>query len=693
MSRPALTRLARHRLTLTSVVVLLLLLLTTLAALSRLLVATAERDRRVRERLFDRDLHGFEGLFDQDTGYVLDHNLAHFLDPLRPVAPLLLPRSYYVARPRSAPAMLPERTPINCSLALQPVGPASRDYASHPDRLCAYFAADPGSGRYLYVTMTFVDRLLAHPRAGGGFDPAASGVRLSVGDGADAPAWWLQFDTLAPPAPSFEPAVAPLRAYRAVAGGTPAADAGVEGWVYLEQPESEVRTVTLDARIDLAALDVADAPAGGAAPGARPAPRLEAMRIGVARRYLESATGPAQTMQFGTLGETVWSLPALLASFFDAHADVSIRRRLESGERQSWVLAPSGVQPGAAGPGHQRLHLENGDLVFQSRHPRHLRQAIPNTRLSVELVDPGIVIQNGVWQTTLLVFLVLLGFLGLAAYVFVRVLRPIAVLSMQSRQLVPAALRVTTELPYGERNDEIGTLSTAFSDLLRETRERAEQTRRQQAEQVRARELNLKTIGHEIRSPLQALLGLHAPGDPSRHYIDRMVRAVKYLFTGTGPQAMFDSVPLVLEQLDVARFLAQLVANTASAGIPDVRYDGPASGVVCLVDPNALEDAVSHVLANANRHRRAGTPIVLRVAALPAEVCIGISNEGENIPEEFVERIFDLHFSQAEGREESNQGLGLFVARNYVSRMSGSVAVRNHVSGVSFEIRLPVSRL
>ncbi len=30
--------------------------------------------------------------------------------------------------------------------------------------------------------------------------------------------------------------------------------------------------------------------------------------------------------------------------------------------------------------------------------------------------------------------------------------------------------------------------------------------------------------------------------------------------------------------------------------------------------------------------------------------------------------------AQAEGREESNQGLGLFVARNYVSRMSGSGA-------------------
>ncbi|MCC7462024.1 MAG: HAMP domain-containing histidine kinase, partial [Gammaproteobacteria bacterium] len=301
--------------------------------------------------------------------------------------------------------------------------------------------------------------------------------------------------------------------------------------------------------------------------------------------------------------------------------------------------------------------------------------------------------QKGVWQTTLLLFLVLLGFLALAVYVFLRVLRPIGILAMKSRQLVPAALRVTTELPYGERGDEIGTLSTAFSDLLRETRERAEEARRKQAEDVRNRELNLKTIGHEIRSPLQALLGLHPPGDPGRHYIDRMVRAVKYLFSGTGPQSSFDSIPLVPEQLDVASFLVQLAANAPLAGIPDVHYEGPAAGVVCFVDPDALEDAVSHLLSNANRHRRAGTAIRLTVLGAPAEVCITVFNEGENIPEEIVERIFDLHFSHTATRDESNQGLGLFVTRNYISRMSGSVAARNHVNGVSFEVRLPVSRL
>lgn len=685
MSRPALARLAPHRLTITSVVVLALLLLTTFAALSRLLQATAERERVTRERLFDRDLHGFEGLFDKDTGFVLDHNLVHFLDPLRPVAPLVLPRVYYGARPDPAATALPERTPVNCSLALRPAGPASRGYDSHPDRLCAYFAAGPDAGRYLYITMTFVDLSVLSPRAGG-FDPGASGIRLSIDAAAGSSSWWLQFAAPSQQVADSDSRLARLLAYREAPAAGPTPDTRVEGWAYLERPESEVRTVTLDARIDLAALATA-------VDGARPPPARESMRIGVARRYLEPADGAAHTMQFAALGETVWSLPALLAPFFDAHADVFIHRRLESGQQQSWSLGPAGVRPGIGAAGHERMHVENGDLVIQERLPRHRRQAIPNTRLSVELVDPGVVIQSGVWQTTLLLFVVLLGFLGLAAYVFVRVLRPISILSTISRRLVPAALRVTTELPYGDRDDEIGTLSTAFSDLLRETRERAEETRRKQAEEVRNRELSLKTIGHEIRSPLQALLGLHAVGDPSRHYIDRMVRAVKYLFTGTGPQSSFDSVPLVLEQLDVAQFLSQLVANAATAGIPDVRYDGPAAGVICLVDPNALEDAVSHVLANANRHRRAGTPIWLRVAALPAEVCIEIANEGENIPDAIVERVFDLHFSQSAAREESNQGLGLYVTRSYVSRMSGSVAVRNRIGGVSFEIRLPVSRL
>jgi signal transduction histidine kinase len=681
VSRVAFSHFARHRLTITAIVVLFLLLLTTFVALFRLLAGTAERERSAREKLFERDLHGFEGLFNEDTGYVLDHNLQRFLDPQRPVAPLILPRAYYAAGPAPVPLTLPARPPINCSLALRPVEGAASGHGSFPDRLCAYFAASPTSGPYLYLTTTFMDMTLVSPRKAG-FDPGASGIHLSIRSGSGTTSWWLQIEAPSSPPASSGVWRSRLLAFRLAADGQFVPDARVDGWAYVERPEQAVQTVTIDGRVEFA---------GDTAQPWPPA-NWESMRIDVARRRVNPESGVATTTRFDAQGETVWSLPALLASFFDAHADVAIRWRLGQGLTESWTIGPTGVGPDAAAMRRHRVRLAGGDLVIQSGEPRHRVQTIPNTRVVVDLADPGIVIQKGVWQTALLLFIVLLGFLGLAAYVFARVLRPISILAINSRQLVPAAMRVTTELPYGDRNDEIGTLSTAFSDLLRETRERAEEARRKQAEEVRNRELNLKTIGHEIRSPLQALLGLHPPGDPSRHYIDRMVRAVKYLFTGTGPQSSFDSVPLVLEHLDVASFLVQLVDNSATAGISGVRYEGPTDGVICLVDPNALEDAVSHLLSNANRHRPPSTQILLKVTVVPAEVCIAISNEGKSIPEEFVERIFDLHFSQTGTREESNQGLGLFVTRNYVSRMSGSVAVRNRVNGVTFEIRLPVSR-
>ncbi|MCC7464357.1 MAG: hypothetical protein IT480_18085, partial [Gammaproteobacteria bacterium] len=423
MSRALPQHFARHRLTLTAVAVLLVLLLITFAALLRLLTGAAERERSAREKLFERDLHVLEGLFGEDTGYVLDRNLTRFLDPRRPIAPLVLPRAYQVVDPGGTLRALPERPPINCSLALRPAAGAIDRVDRFPDRLCAYFAADPGSRRYLYLTMTFLDPSLAGPRSQG-LDPGASAVQLSMHDSSGPASWWLQVE-----APSAPPALGGvrrvgLRAFRAGADGQVVPETRASGSVYIERPEPDVQTITIDARIEIA----------DAAAAVWPPPGWEALRIQVERRRIDPLSGAATTLRFDTEGATVWSLPALLASFYDAHADVTIHRRLESGATESWSIGPAGVQPRAAAASQRRVRLAGGDLVIQSRSPRRWLQTIPNTRVVVELAEPGVVIQKGVWQTTLLLFLVLLGFLALAVYVFLRVLRPIGILAMKSRQ-------------------------------------------------------------------------------------------------------------------------------------------------------------------------------------------------------------------------------------------------------------------
>ena len=59
--------------------------------------------------------------------------------------------------------------------------------------------------------------------------------------------------------------------------------------------------------------------------------------------------------------------------------------------------------------------------------------------------------------------------------------------------------------------------------------------------------------------------------------------------------------------MDLDAFLRDVAANAQFAGIADVRYDTPASPVLVRADPFSLEDVVTHILRNADRHRTPGT--------------------------------------------------------------------------------------
>ena len=51
--------------------------------------------------------------------------------------------------------------------------------------------------------------------------------------------------------------------------------------------------------------------------------------------------------------------------------------------------------------------------------------------------------------------------------------------------------------------------------------------------------------------------------------------------------------------------------NSDVAGIDDVRYASAGTPVMVRADTFSLEDVVTHILRNAQRHRTPGTPVTL----------------------------------------------------------------------------------
>ncbi|WP_431288411.1 ATP-binding protein [Roseateles chitinivorans] len=236
--------------------------------------------------------------------------------------------------------------------------------------------------------------------------------------------------------------------------------------------------------------------------------------------------------------------------------------------------------------------------------------------------------------------------------------------------------------------DELGILAGSLADALTRVKDGL---RREQLRAEREREM-WHAVGHEIMSPLQSLMVLHGAGDdPSHRYVQRMQQAVKVLYGSAPPSEALASADLHTEALDLAAFCREVAANAHYAGIDDVLFE------TTLPEPQpvyaeayALEDAVTHVLRNADRYRPGGTPIAITLeAGEPGFVLLRIRNQGPHIDAAMLEQIFEYGVSDTAPQVNGERrGQGLFVAKTYLAKMDGSIRAFNVPDGVVFEMSL-----
>jgi signal transduction histidine kinase len=266
------------------------------------------------------------------------------------------------------------------------------------------------------------------------------------------------------------------------------------------------------------------------------------------------------------------------------------------------------------------------------------------------------------------------------------IIRPISILTKRAdkvaRSVKTAGALDEFDLSDLRGRDELGVLANCLHDLLRRVREDVEK------EAIRAEQERdmWHAVGHEIMSPLQSLMALHGDEhDPSGRYIHRMQQAVRVLYGQASPSEAFQSTTLQMETVDLDVFLRDVAANAPCVGIADVRYEG-GTQILVRADPYSLEDVVTHILNNANRHRTPGTPIVMTLATDGRTASLAIRNEGEAIAPELIDKVFEYGVSGQD--ERANRGQGLFVVKTYMAKMGGTVAVRNAAGGVEFTLTL-----
>jgi two-component system sensor histidine kinase KdpD len=111
------------------------------------------------------------------------------------------------------------------------------------------------------------------------------------------------------------------------------------------------------------------------------------------------------------------------------------------------------------------------------------------------------------------------------------------------------------------------------------------------------------------------------------------------------------------------------------------------------VDAVLFEQVLFNLLDNAAKYSHAGTTITVRSYRDGGQVALEVADEGEGIPPDEVESIFDKFYRvQKSDHVRPGTGLGLAISRGFIEAMHGRIFASNRRdrSGAVLTIRLPV---
>src|SRR4051812_26539352 len=229
------------------------------------------------------------------------------------------------------------------------------------------------------------------------------------------------------------------------------------------------------------------------------------------------------------------------------------------------------------------------------------------------------------------------------------------------------------------------------------------------AEANRLKDEFLATLSHEMRTPLNAVLGYArmlrlgtiAPGRTglALEVLERNATSLKQIIEDVLDVSRIVSgrLRLHLQTVDLGAILEESRATMLpAADAKGVRLETVIDREVRPLrgDPDRLQQVVWNLVSNAIKFTPRGGRVELRLSALDSHVEVTVTDTGEGITADFLPFVFD-RFRQADAtfaREHGGLGLGLAIAKHLVELHGGTIDAwsAGAGNGAVFTVRLPL---
>jgi signal transduction histidine kinase len=302
-----------------------------------------------------------------------------------------------------------------------------------------------------------------------------------------------------------------------------------------------------------------------------------------------------------------------------------------------------------------------------------------------------------IWGFSLLFFL---GGTALFYVVGVTMSRPLRNLSRIMTDVNPSTLEAFVP---SERNDEIGHLQSSFSAMLE--RLKLSEAERRQAVASLIQQEKLASIGalvagvaHEVNNPLAAISSCmynleQNAAEKSRDDISvlkqgfaRIENIVKQLsdFSHAGnltvqsvaSDAFFHEAESFARMALKTRFVVFKATD---------RCEPP---LELLIDKGKLHQVILDLLLNAADASPQGGTIAFTAYLSPGRYCVAVTDQGNGIPVEAQEKIFELFYTTKPPGKGT--GIGLAICKTIVDMHHGTLHVESTPGETTFTVCIPV---
>jgi len=246
----------------------------------------------------------------------------------------------------------------------------------------------------------------------------------------------------------------------------------------------------------------------------------------------------------------------------------------------------------------------------------------------------------------------------------------------------------------------------------------AKQQKEIEAQRDQLHELNVtkdkffSIIGHDLRNPFSALIGLtkllvsefdNFPKDQIKELLESIYKSSENTYNLLGnllewarsQTGRIQWHPEDIELNQVARSTVELL--TRNAHQKNIRVQNEINGkTMVTADKNMLQTVFRNLISNAIKFTPDGGLVTIRSRETDNFIETRVSDTGVGIAGKDIEKLFriDTHFSRSGTKDEQGTGLGLILCKEFLAKNGGKIWVESQVGkGSSFIFTLPTAAL